>query len=93
MGLRQEEVIYGSEDFDGYVASMMNSILTKKNIIWERCFEKAVIWESYVYFTLLYFQCAPGGCLMELAQQLVIIMIGKQLINNVQEVMIPYVPI
>lgn len=28
---------------------------------------------------------------MELAQQLVIIMIGKQLINNVQEVMIPYV--
>jgi anoctamin-7 len=34
-------------------------------------------------------ECAPGGCLMELAQQLVIIMIGKQLINNVQEVMIP----
>ncbi|XP_028393643.1 anoctamin-7-like isoform X1 [Dendronephthya gigantea] len=36
-------------------------------------------------------ECAPGGCLMELAQQLVIIMIGKQLINNVQEVMIPVV--
>ncbi|KAK2550527.1 Anoctamin-7 [Acropora cervicornis] len=34
-------------------------------------------------------ECAPSGCLMELAQQLVIIMIGKQTINNVQEIVIP----
>ncbi|KAL9970223.1 hypothetical protein ACROYT_G022561 [Oculina patagonica] len=34
-------------------------------------------------------ECAPSGCLMELAQQLVIIMVGKQTINNVQEIVIP----
>lgn len=36
-------------------------------------------------------QCGPGGCLIELAQQLFIIMVGKQFINNVQEFVIPYV--
>ncbi|EDO49855.1 predicted protein, partial [Nematostella vectensis] len=36
-------------------------------------------------------ECSPGGCLMELAQQLVIIMVGKQMINNVQEIAIPLV--
>ncbi|XP_072553513.1 anoctamin-7 isoform X3 [Salminus brasiliensis] len=35
--------------------------------------------------------CGPGGCLIELAEQLFIIMIGKQLINNVQEFVIPKV--
>uniref|UniRef100_A0A671Q0I1 Anoctamin n=1 Tax=Sinocyclocheilus anshuiensis TaxID=1608454 RepID=A0A671Q0I1_9TELE len=34
-------------------------------------------------------QCGPGGCLIELAEQLCIIMVGKQLINNVQEFVIP----
>uniref|UniRef100_A0A4W4G1H4 Anoctamin n=1 Tax=Electrophorus electricus TaxID=8005 RepID=A0A4W4G1H4_ELEEL len=34
--------------------------------------------------------CGPGGCLIELAEQLFIIMMGKQLINNVQEFVIPY---
>lgn len=34
-------------------------------------------------------ECSPGGCLMELAQQLAIIMIGKQVIGNVQEVLVP----
>ncbi|XP_027049468.1 anoctamin-7-like [Pocillopora damicornis] len=34
-------------------------------------------------------QCSPGGCLMELAQQLSVIMIGKQVIGNVQEVLVP----
>ncbi|XP_028320318.1 anoctamin-7-like isoform X2 [Gouania willdenowi] len=33
--------------------------------------------------------CGAGGCLMELAQELLIIMVGKQLINNVQELIIP----
>uniref|UniRef100_A0A671RR90 Anoctamin n=1 Tax=Sinocyclocheilus anshuiensis TaxID=1608454 RepID=A0A671RR90_9TELE len=33
--------------------------------------------------------CGPGGCLIELAEQLCIIMVGKQLINNVQEFVIP----
>uniref|UniRef100_A0A3Q3WPY9 Anoctamin n=1 Tax=Mola mola TaxID=94237 RepID=A0A3Q3WPY9_MOLML len=32
--------------------------------------------------------CGPGGCLIELAQQLFIIMVGKQLINNIQEFII-----
>ncbi|XP_010777528.1 anoctamin-7-like, partial [Notothenia coriiceps] len=34
--------------------------------------------------------CGPGGCLIELAEQLFIIMVGKQLINNIQEFIIPY---
>ncbi|CAM4679351.1 unnamed protein product [Leuciscus chuanchicus] len=33
--------------------------------------------------------CGPGGCLIELAEQLCIIMVGKQLINNAQEFIIP----
>ncbi|KAF7657107.1 hypothetical protein LDENG_00031930 [Lucifuga dentata] len=33
--------------------------------------------------------CGAGGCLTELAQELLIIMVGKQLINNVQEFMLP----
>ncbi|XP_072223860.1 anoctamin-7 isoform X1 [Leuresthes tenuis] len=35
--------------------------------------------------------CGPGGCLVELAEQLFIIMVGKQLINNIQEFIIPKV--
>ncbi|XP_035878516.1 anoctamin-7 [Phyllostomus discolor] len=34
-------------------------------------------------------ECAPGGCLVELAQELLVIMVGKQIINNVQEILIP----
>ncbi|XP_023687155.1 anoctamin-7 isoform X1 [Paramormyrops kingsleyae] len=33
--------------------------------------------------------CGPGGCLIELAQQLFIIMVGKQVISNIQEFLIP----
>ncbi|KAM4651231.1 anoctamin-7-like [Discoglossus pictus] len=33
--------------------------------------------------------CGPGGCLIELAQQLFIIMVGKQIISNIQEFIIP----
>ncbi|KAJ6656874.1 hypothetical protein lerEdw1_003205 [Lerista edwardsae] len=33
--------------------------------------------------------CGPGGCLIELAQQLFIIMVGKQVVSNVQEFLIP----
>ncbi|XP_008307804.1 anoctamin-7 [Cynoglossus semilaevis] len=33
--------------------------------------------------------CAEGGCLTELAQELLVIMVGKQLINNVQEFLVP----
>ncbi|XP_028309608.1 anoctamin-7 isoform X2 [Gouania willdenowi] len=35
--------------------------------------------------------CGPGGCLIELAEQLFIIMVGKQLINNIQEFLLPKV--
>lgn len=34
-------------------------------------------------------QCSNSGCLMELAQQLAVIMVGKQVINNAQEVLWP----
>ncbi|XP_006145308.1 anoctamin-7 [Tupaia chinensis] len=33
--------------------------------------------------------CGPGGCLIELAQQLFIIMVGKQLVSNVEEFVVP----
>ncbi|XP_042199744.1 anoctamin-7 [Callorhinchus milii] len=33
--------------------------------------------------------CGPGGCLIELAEQLFIIMVGKQIISNIQEFIIP----
>ncbi|XP_054265902.1 anoctamin-7-like isoform X4 [Macrosteles quadrilineatus] len=33
--------------------------------------------------------CSAGGCLIELAQQLAVIMIGKQIINNAQEILLP----
>ena len=36
-----------------------------------------------------HFQCSNGGCLIELAQQLAVIMIGKQTINNCQEIFVP----
>lgn len=34
-------------------------------------------------------ECNNGGCLIELAQQLGVIMIGKQVINNAQEIIVP----
>lgn len=37
--------------------------------------------EMYVYVDII-FQCNNGGCFIELIQQLVVIMIGKQMINN-----------
>lgn len=36
-------------------------------------------------------ECAPGGCLMELFIQLSIIMIGKQAINSLLEIVIPFI--
>uniref|UniRef100_A0A8C4D902 Anoctamin n=1 Tax=Dicentrarchus labrax TaxID=13489 RepID=A0A8C4D902_DICLA len=36
-------------------------------------------------------ECGAGGCLIELAQELLVIMVGKQLINNVQEFILPSV--
>lgn len=40
-------------------------------------------------FSVFIFQCSNGGCLIELAQQLAVIMVGKQMINNAQEIVIP----
>ncbi|XP_053736069.1 anoctamin-7 isoform X2 [Synchiropus splendidus] len=34
-------------------------------------------------------ECGAGGCLIQLAQELLVIMVGKQLINNVQEFVVP----
>lgn len=44
--------------------------------------------EMYAYIATI-FQCNNGGCLIELTQQLAVIMIGKQMINNAQEILIP----
>ncbi|XP_064556786.1 anoctamin-1 isoform X1 [Drosophila montana] len=35
-------------------------------------------------------ECNPGGCLMELCVQLVIIMVGKQAVNAIVEMLIPF---
>ncbi|CAN7987569.1 unnamed protein product, partial [Ixodes pacificus] len=37
----------------------------------------------------LFVQCSGSDCLSELAQQLAIIMVGKQMINNAQEILVP----
>ncbi|KAL7831102.1 hypothetical protein SRHO_G00306040 [Serrasalmus rhombeus] len=34
-------------------------------------------------------ECDPGGCLIELTTQLVIVMAGKQLVGNIQEALLP----
>lgn len=36
-------------------------------------------------------ECAPGGCLLELSIQLAIIMVGKQAVNTIVEMMMPYI--
>ncbi|XP_048836099.1 anoctamin-7 isoform X2 [Brienomyrus brachyistius] len=44
------------------------------------------------YYTFLGFRnedCGAGGCLIELAQELLVIMVGKQVINNIQEFLLP----
>ncbi|ESO82539.1 hypothetical protein LOTGIDRAFT_134438, partial [Lottia gigantea] len=41
------------------------------------------------FFGLRSEECNNGGCLIELAQQLAVIMIGKQMINNIQEIVVP----
>ncbi|XP_041377832.1 anoctamin-7-like [Gigantopelta aegis] len=41
------------------------------------------------FFGLRAEECNNGGCLIELAQQLGVIMIGKQIISNIQEMVIP----
>ncbi|XP_038208784.1 anoctamin-1-like isoform X2 [Zerene cesonia] len=35
-------------------------------------------------------ECSPGGCFLELSIQLAIIMVGKQFINTIVEMMMPY---
>ncbi|XP_075154721.1 anoctamin-2-like isoform X2 [Haematobia irritans] len=40
-------------------------------------------------FNLRQQECNPGGCLMELCLQLVIIMIGKQVVNGIVEITVP----
>uniref|UniRef100_A0A1I8HU45 Anoctamin n=1 Tax=Macrostomum lignano TaxID=282301 RepID=A0A1I8HU45_9PLAT len=42
-----------------------------------------------MFFGLRNEECSSGGCLIELAQQLAVIMVGKQIINNCQEVFVP----
>jgi hypothetical protein len=44
---------------------------------------------GHPFSLLVSVQCSAGGCLIELAQQLAVIMIGKQIINNAQEILVP----
>ncbi|XP_059085679.1 anoctamin-7-like isoform X3 [Tigriopus californicus] len=44
---------------------------------------------KHIFGNLRNEDCSNGGCLIELAQQLAVIMVGKQMINNAQEVLIP----
>ncbi|KAM9279352.1 anoctamin-7 isoform 3-T3 [Morus bassanus] len=48
----------------------------------------AILLSNSGYF-LFVASCSPGGCFIELAQELLVIMVGKQIINNVQELAIP----
>uniref|UniRef100_H3ADU6 Anoctamin n=1 Tax=Latimeria chalumnae TaxID=7897 RepID=H3ADU6_LATCH len=44
------------------------------------------------YYTLLGVRnedCGAGGCLIQLAQEMLVIMVGKQIINNAQELLVP----
>lgn len=41
------------------------------------------------FFCVVVLQCDPGGCLIELTTQLSIIMGGKAIWNNIQEVLLP----
>ncbi|KAK6478013.1 anoctamin-7-like [Huso huso] len=34
-------------------------------------------------------ECGPGGCLVELTQQLIVIMIGRQILSNITELAVP----
>merc|ERR1719429_1066314 len=44
---------------------------------------------KHIFGSLRNEECGNGGCLIELAQQLAVIMVGKQIINNAQEILIP----
>uniref|UniRef100_A0A8C9WKH9 Anoctamin n=1 Tax=Scleropages formosus TaxID=113540 RepID=A0A8C9WKH9_SCLFO len=43
----------------------------------------------HTFFGIRNEDCGAGGCLIELAQELLVIMVGKQIINNVQEFVFP----
>ncbi|XP_029025968.1 anoctamin-7 [Betta splendens] len=43
----------------------------------------------YTLFGVRNEDCGAGGCLIELAQEMLVIMVGKQLINNIQEFLVP----
>lgn len=50
-------------------------------------------WSTLVHALFLShpYQCDPGGCLIELTTQLTVIMGGKAIWNNIQEVLLPWV--
>lgn len=50
---------------------------------------RIIIKVKKIYFLYFHLQCGAGGCLIELAQELLVIMVGKQVINNIQEFVCP----
>uniref|UniRef100_A0A8C1WQQ9 Anoctamin n=1 Tax=Cyprinus carpio TaxID=7962 RepID=A0A8C1WQQ9_CYPCA len=45
---------------------------------------------SYMFGKWRNEECEPGGCLIELTTQLVIVMVGKQVWGNIQEALVPW---
>ncbi|KAJ8272189.1 hypothetical protein COCON_G00110480 [Conger conger] len=45
---------------------------------------------NYMFGKLRNEECDPGGCLIELTTQLVIVMVGKQVWGNIQEALVPW---
>lgn len=51
--------------------------------------EKKIEINFKTFFLNFIFQCNPAGCLFELLLQLAIIMVGKQVLNNLLEIVLP----
>ena len=58
-------------------------------LILEQRLFRCMCTEISLYYCLLDVQCMNSSCLVELAEQLAVIMIGKQIINNAQELLVP----
>ncbi|KAI8124173.1 Anoctamin-2 [Lucilia cuprina] len=82
------DYIYGSLAYCR-TKSEYDESLTIKNYVFQ--FENLLVTpQNIIYTGLRQEECNPGGCLMELCMQLCIIMVGKQAVNAIVEMLIPY---
>ncbi|MGH0162206.1 UNVERIFIED_CONTAM: hypothetical protein FKN15_066066 [Acipenser sinensis] len=74
-------------------ASCLNFVLI---MILNTLYERVAIWitdldsRGSLLMLSLSLQCDPGGCLIELSTQLLIVMAGKQIWGNIQEALVPW---